>query len=195
MDGVNVDTAPVTTPSPPPTLDRDVLRETLSEVVREFFDSYSVPCAARSLTDLPPPAPPRAELGSIISLRGKSIGGGLAFVAPVDLIARLLPVPRRVEKADQQVRDWCGEITNQLLGRLKNKLAAYSLDFEVGTPVCFFGRSIRLVFLPDAEGISLGFEAASYDMRVHLDCTFEPAAIRATTDPPRIAAEGDFILF
>ncbi len=165
----------------------------MSTVVLEFFESYGVPCAEA-------PQPEHAEdggaaLGSIIALRGRGIQGGLAFVAPIDLVARLLPVPPKAETKDRQVRDWCSEMANQLLGRLKNKLSAYGLDFDVGTPVCFFGRSIRLVFLPDAEGVSLAFTSGGHDMRVHLDCSFDPGAPRPVAERPRIAAEGEVMLF
>ena len=61
--------------------------------------------------------------------------------------------------------------------------------------MCFFGRSIRLVFAPEAEGSSLCFRAESLDMQVHLDCSADDRLLGATSRPPRIAAEGEVILF
>jgi CheY-specific phosphatase CheX len=187
-------TTPSLSPSTPPALRREALREIVTTVVLEFFESYGVACVPAEVVEGAADDGGSA-LGAIIALRGKAIQGGLAFVAPVELVAKLLPVPPKTDGKDRQVRDWCSEMANQLLGRLKNKLVAYSIDFHVGTPVCFFGRSIRLVFLPDAEGVSLAFRSEGHDMRVHLDCSFDPGAPRAAADRPRIAAEGEVMLF
>lgn len=170
------------------------VRDVLAAAVTELFDSYGVGCEVfeGSAEDTASFAP---ELGSMVGFRGKNIRGGLAFVAPIDLIAELLPVPRSGDRDDRKLRDWSAEIANQLLGRLKNKLSKRSLNFDVGTPVCFTGKSIRLVFLPDAEGVSLSFRAAATTVRVHLDCTVASKLADADISDLRIAAEGDVLLF
>jgi CheY-specific phosphatase CheX len=172
------------------------VRDLLSSSVVEFFDSYGVECAALP-DDEGEAAQESLELGSIVGLRGKAVRGALAFVAPVSLITDLLPVPQDEEHVEIQLRDWCAEIANQVVGRLKNKLGSMTVDFDVGTPVCFTGRAIRLVFLPGAEGLSLSFRAAATPVRVHLDCSigFECTALDAVGEDLRIAAEGDVILF
>jgi len=88
-------------------------------------------------------------------------------------------------------------MANQLLGRLKNKLALFAIDFDVGVPVCFSGRSIRLVFVPEAEGISLSFAAISSEMHVHLDCALKPGALASARarSHVRVASEGEVMLF
>ncbi len=183
-----------------PSSEAGLLRDILGSVIVEFFDSYGIPCAvaptAGDGAGQPGGDGDGSELGAVISLRGRGVHGGLVFVAPVDLVARLLPVPD-TGACDRQVRDWCSEIANQLLGRLKNKLAAYSIDFDVGVPVCFSGKSIRLVFVPDADGISLEFAAVSSKMRVHLDCLLQPGALSQAREPGagRVASEGDVMLF
>jgi len=178
----------------PTALHRPILRDILSAVMVEFFNSYGLPCAPLTATERRAPDEARPDIGSIISLRGRHVRGGLAFLAPADLIARLLPVPDP-QLVDAQVRDWCSEMANQLLGRLKNKLAAYGIDFDVGTPTCFSGQGIRLVFVPDAEGICLAFEAASSQMQVYLDCSLEPGALAVQTERLRAATEGEVMLF
>jgi hypothetical protein len=171
-----------------------MLEGILSDVVLEFFDSYGVPCSPRRALDAES-GEAGTELGSMISIRGGKTHGGLAFVAPMGLVASLIPVPHRSESPEMAARDWCLEMANQLLGRLKNKLAAYSLTFDIGTPVCFSGRSIRLVFLPDAEGVALTFIVASHEFRVYLDWSFETGALPVKSGRIRIAAEGEVFLF
>ncbi len=189
------------TPAPvsvPPQLEQAVLRELLSAVIREFLEACGAPCVSMTYTERSTALAGGQELGTMISLRGRSVRGGLAFVAPVELVAKLHPVLDRSRAPDGQIRDWCLEMANRILGRLKNKLAPYGVEFDVGTPVCFSGRSIRLVFVPDAsddEAICLAFEAASSELRVHLDCSLQPGALARSTERLRIAAEGEVMLF
>jgi CheY-specific phosphatase CheX len=171
-----------------------VVRDLLSASVSEFFESYGVVCDPVEAA-VEEASPAHVELGSIIGFRGKTVRGGLAFVAPLGLINDLLPVPKDPDHADTQLRDWSAEIANQLVGRLKNKLSALSVDFDVGTAVCFTGKSIRLVFLPDAEGLSLSFRAGATSVQVHLDCSIATDGIGGDVEALRIVPEGDVLLF
>ena len=180
-----------------------LVREHLTSAVTEFFASCGAICAPT--TDDEPSAGDATELGAIIGFRGKTTRGGLAFVAPADLIVSLLPVPTDALRPDIQLRDWAAEIANQLVGRFKNKLGAAAGRFDVGSAVCFTGTSIRLVFLPNTEGLSVTFRVAGRTVRLHLDCTSNgagdaahPWALPGDAGPPgdfRIVAEGNVILF
>jgi CheY-specific phosphatase CheX len=169
------------------------VRDVMESSVLELFDTYGMPCAVS--VDTSADKAEGVELGSIVGFRGKGVRGGLAFVAPLSLLEKLLPVPRDEARSDIQLRDWSAEIANQLVGRIKNKLSSKTLDFDVGTPVCFTGKSIRLVFLPDADGTSLLLDAQGTLVRVHLDCTLSPELAEGVIEPLRIIPEGDVILF
>lgn len=172
----------------------DFVREVLSASVTEFFASYGVACGVAN--DVPETVDGSGvEIGSVIGFKGRNVRGAFAFVAPLDFIAELLPVPRERDRQDQQLRDWSAEIANQLVGRLKNKLSLRSVDFDVGSPVCFTGRSIRLVFLPDAEGVSMGFRSGSTAVRIHLDCSIDTGCADNVIEELRIVPEGDVIIF
>lgn len=171
-----------------------LVRDLLTSAVAEFFQSHGLECSAVQDTGEASTSA-LTELGSIIGFRGKTIRGGLAFVAPIDLIAELLPVPKDREHGDVQLRDWSAEIANQLVGRLKNKLSARSVNFDIGTAVCFTGKSIRLVFLPDAEGLSLTFQAGDAPVRIHLDCSISSEITGGDVEDLRIVPEGDVLLF
>src|SRR4029079_6676101 len=111
-----------------------------------------------------------AELSSTVGFFGKNIRGGLAFVADTVLIADLLPVSRSEPGFELQLRDWSAEMTNQLLGRLKNKVGTASFAFKVGIPACFSERSMRVCAgTGDPGGCSLTFKAGASSVRIHLD--------------------------
>lgn len=172
-------------------MEREVVVSTLESSVVEFFRAYGITCDKTESCA----AAPGAEMGSIVGFRGKGLRGGLAFVAPTELVARLLPVPKRPARGELQLRDWSAEIANQLVGRLKNKLSAHSIDFEIGTPVCFRGSSIRLSFLPEADGVTLDFNAGSDPVRVYLDCALAADGSATSAPAPRIVTEGEVVLF
>lgn len=173
-------------------MERDVVASTLESSVVEFFQAYGVACN-KSEGGGPPTGP---EMGSIVGFRGKGLRGGLAFVASAEFVARLLPVPPRPARGELQLRDWSAEIANQLVGRLKNKLSQHDIDFEIGTPVCFRGSSIRLSFLPEADGVTLDFAVGADPVRIYLDCALAPTEGSGATAPaPRIVTEGDIVLF
>jgi CheY-specific phosphatase CheX len=182
-------------------------RGSLSQSVLEFFRDYGVDFAsvvenpvtfpaADAEMEPPPTSARQCEMGSIVGFKGQNLRGGLAFVAPAELVARMLPVPKVAERADLQLRDWSAEIANQLAGRFKNKLSARAaFDFDVGTAVCFRGMSIRLSFMPSTDGVSLSFTIESAGVRVYLDCSFVCEGAAASDDVMRIIPEGDVVLF
>lgn len=175
----------------------------LSQSVIEFFRDYGLDCRSSDAVE-GEPSLDDMEMGSIVGFKGRGVRGGLAFVAPAALVAKLLPVPTAETKVDHQLRDWSAEIANQLLGRLKNKLSSQNVDFDIGTPVCFRGTSVRLSFLPNADGVSLAFDVErGGGVRVYLDCSVAAMgamAAKVTSSAnedfdPRIVAEGDVVLF
>lgn len=169
-----------------------LVTSTLESSVIEFFMAYGAVCCKVDRTE----EGPGPEMGSIVGFRGRGLRGGLAFVASPDFVARLLPVPKRAARAELQLRDWSSEIANQIVGRLKNKLSAHAIDFEIGTPVCFRGSSIRLSFLPEADGLTLDFRVGDDPVRVYLDCAVAPIEnADGPAPPPRIVTEGDVVLF
>lgn len=64
--------------------------------------------------------------GSAVLLAEESVAKDLAETTPLDPI------------------DWLGELCNQLVGRLKNKLAIYGILPQMGTPVTVCGRELDL---------------------------------------------------
>ena len=177
--------------------DRNYVRGSLSESVREFFRDYGVDCSVEEPDPVSSAPPPFGdfELGSVVGFKGAHLRGGLAFVAPAALVARMLPVPHDERRADYQLRDWSGEMANQLAGRLKNKLSARALDFDVGTVACFRGVSLRLEFLPAADAMSMCFTIANTGVRIYLDCSILPGALRGKPNSSPVVPEGEVVLF
>jgi hypothetical protein len=127
--------------------------------------------------------------GGIIELTGKGIRGRMTLASSHEPLAATKPVANGGE------REWLAELTNQLMGRIKNQLLLYAVEVTFGSPVTLRaehlaaqsrGKEPPLVF----EGGG-GFVQVSLD--VHLDRTFQ---MRDRPDPKLAGPEqGRIILF
>jgi hypothetical protein len=91
------------------------------------------------------------------------------------------------------MRDWLAELTNQLLGRVKNRLLAFGTVIHCSTPVVLGGERIApissqpLGHLFTADG---GLVSVWFDTVVRPDFTLSPRA-----DALELPSEGDALLF
>ena len=52
--------------------------------------------------------------------------------------------------AEEMLEDWIAELSNQLIGKLKNKLLKYNVRLKLGLPNAYFGTEISEL-LPDSQ--------------------------------------------
>jgi hypothetical protein len=90
-------------------------------------------------------------------------------------------------------RDWVGELTNQLMGRLKSKLVARDLGVELSTPIILSG--VRIQPLPKAtlEPTVLSSEHGS--VLVWLEIETAQGFVLGAEREGLSGAEGDVLLF
>jgi len=91
------------------------------------------------------------------------------------------------------MRDWLAELTNQLLGRVKNRLLAFGTVIHCSTPVVLGGERIApiasqpLGHLFTADG---GVVSVWFDTEVRADFVLSPL-----DDLSVLGQEGDALLF
>ena len=86
------------------------------------------------------------RVAGIVGFAADQFVGSIAIMAAPSAIASLLPEALVAVASDESViEDWVGELSNQLLGRAKNKLAAMGLSFKLATPTVVGGSRLRLV--------------------------------------------------
>ncbi|MBI2389581.1 MAG: chemotaxis protein CheX [Deltaproteobacteria bacterium] len=79
---------------------------------------------------------------SVIGFSGEQLSGSLALLLPPSVVERSHPL-RETGPLDAAARhDWAGEVGNQLLGRLKNRLLSYGIVLQMATPMTFSGREV-----------------------------------------------------
>src|SRR5438105_11537361 len=104
------------------------LREIVVGCAKDTFSMVNVDL----VVDTEPPShelPCPSPLAVFIGFAGRLLRGSLTLVAPFSLLQTTYPFALRAEpEAELDVLDWSGELANQLLGRISNRLAARGIE-------------------------------------------------------------------
>jgi hypothetical protein len=91
-----------------------------------------------------------------------------------------------------RLRDWLGELSNQLVGRLKMKLTARGLSVALTTPLALSG--VQLTPLPRASVGPMVFSSSQGPVLVWLETESEPG-VKLAPERPSDHAPGELLLF
>jgi len=94
----------------------------------ELFSSYGI--AAAPIRAAIPPAASTDEYAALIPFRYSGLNGTLSVLTDVKTLTRM----RQNLLNSRALADWTRELANQLMGRIKNRLARYNVMLEVGIP-------------------------------------------------------------
>ena len=123
----------------------------MSEMVllstQELFASYTNSCG-------PNPAQQSYSFAGIIGFTGEKIRGTIILATVAEVLQATRPT---AAETDSEQADWAGELANQLLGRIKNKLLAHGLVIQLSTPTSVTGESLRLALSSDARSSRLEY--------------------------------------
>jgi CheY-specific phosphatase CheX len=111
-------------------------------------------------------------LAATIGFTSENLRGFLMLTLDRDLASRSLPPNLREGAASEEIlADWTGELSNQLLGRLKGRFCPAGIEISLSTPIVFTGKEMhrfpntapiqRTLFF--AEGRLIVEIQASYD--------------------------------
>jgi hypothetical protein len=121
----------------------------------------------------------------VMGFVGDSVRGSCLLTAPEAAV--LAAGPRSAP-----VRDWIGELANQLVGRLKTKLMARGVTIALTTPVVLKG--VRLSPLPRTDAEPRVFDSAAGRVLVWVEVEVT-SAFEFGLDRELGAGEGDLLVF
>jgi len=134
---------------------------------------------------------------STIGFTAERILGVLVLTVSRALAEASLPSNLRAARAtDEIVADWAGELSNQCLGRLKNRFYAAGVEIALSTPTVFAGKELRHFAHPSPLYRSLYFEGPGsllVEFQAHYGEDFELGEEGAVQEesPP----EGEVLFF
>jgi CheY-specific phosphatase CheX len=172
--------------------ERDVqqlFEQVSSRACEELFSRYGV--AVRRAADGDDPVTPDFLVCSVIGFTGRDLRGTLILALTEDLSGLSNPVGG----GPMSQRDWVGELSNQLLGRIKLDLLRWGIEISLNLPALLLGR--HLAPLPRAELKPLKFALAKGAAAVWIEVEARPGF---KLQPPGTVEEagpaaGDALLF
>lgn len=150
----------------------------------ELFAAYGVALNASEADFI---ASEEALLSGVIGFVGPELRGTCL------LVGNRLPIELSSPQKDH-TRDWVGELTNQLVGRLKRKFSGYGLEVALTTPVVLTGMHLRPI--PRRELSPRVFSTDSGSIMVWVEVEAEPGfALGPAVSSDSTSAEGDVLMF
>jgi hypothetical protein len=178
---------------------RDSDKKELVECVETCAIDVCSSCgiAVDACSDGPSSQNTASSIVAMVGYAGPVMRGTLTIVAPQRLVRACYPVSAE-SVGLHELFDWWGEVANQFLGRVKNKLVGRGVEIHQSTPKSLLADQLR--FLVSDQSISV-FEVASGDDRIGVwfDAESNGSAALFTASPSvapaPAAAEGEMFLF
>lgn len=175
----------------------DTIDEIIAQAVGALLEHTGHPVSAYHKRDGSSVAGEDAAL-TVVGYVGEQVQGTLTLVCNEQMIRETLPFPlRELIPGEEDLHDWLGELGNQLLGRIKNKLGVFGVEFRITPPSTIYAENLTL---PPAARDSLDWFEFETDcgtllvrLLVQAPAGWElPLPIIITEPPP---TEGDLLLF
>lgn len=125
-------------------------------------------------------------LSGVIGFVGPTLRGTCLLVgnrSPIELSS-----PQK-----QHTRDWVGELTNQLVGRLKRKFLGFGLEVALTTPVVLSGLHLRP--MPRGKLSPRVFSTESGSIMIWVEVEAERGFELGPAISDSTSAEGDVLMF
>jgi chemotaxis protein CheX len=168
-----------------PACNQEIVNSIVVQVTEELFAAYEVKVQEQA----EPAGDPGDEVlfAGVIGFTGSAMRGTLVLAPTRKLLERSHATTRC------EFRDWAGELANQLLGRIKNRLRAYGVEIHVSTPVLLKGT--YLASIPRGELSLRCFAASPGNVSVWFDAEVSDGICFAEPEPQNGPSEGDTIIF
>jgi chemotaxis protein CheX len=162
----------------------------------------SLPPNARKISIAPKDAPAEATVAGVVGFTCLAMRGTLLLATAFEVIAAARPGELRQRTLSKKsacdwilVRDWAGELANQVLGRIKNRLHRYSVSFDVSPPTALSGTALAFATPRGPAPQLYLFTAGQHEVRFCFDAIFDPGRQVSADGPEGEDAEGKVILF
>jgi chemotaxis phosphatase CheX-like protein len=133
---------------------------------------------------------------SVLSASGEGIRLSSTLSLDRELLVRTHPSGAS-DVPEREVEDWCRELNNQLVGRLKNKLLRAGCEVSTGLPVLIRGTDMVAVTSDDQDFRQYFFSSKYGNLAFTLAMLLSPdlTLVAAAADAGEVRAEGAMALF
>lgn len=157
----------------------------------ELFQSRGIAVAPLPSAVGNPHQPTYFGLAGVVTLCSANASGSLSL-SWADSVFSLFTPP--VVANAMGARDLLRELTNQLSGRLKNRLLNFQLMLSIGVPTVLSGQALERQRLRTETEVVYLFRTLRGEVVVTLDLSIDGDLLNYS-NTQRVAKEGDFIAF
>lgn len=168
------------------TKNEEIIERCVSDSCVALFTDYALP-----LVRLPEEALRTAEpllFCGVVGFSGEQMRGAILLATSREPLGRTSPT------SDSSLREWIAELSNQLLGRIKNRLLQHGVTIHLSTPIVLRGQQIAPI--SQGELTPFAFSCAGGHVCVWFDSETAPNVdLTQLVDTDGLAAEGTSTLF
>ena len=173
---------------------KTLVREAIDELLRSTDGLTAYKFA--SAQDSPEATLPTAVI-SVLGFSGEQMKGSLVISCERKLLEKSHPNNAMgMPIGDEDITDWIGELANQMLGRLKNKITIYGCSFSMSTPTTMSSNGLKLTKPKNGSSLEIRYTGDLGELVIHFLAVIDPIFNFDTTQKKMDAKkEGDSILF
>jgi hypothetical protein len=163
-----------------------IIEQTVSESCISLFEDYALPLV-RTVAG---PLEGDSELlyCGVVGFSGEQMRGSVLLATSREPLGRTSPTN------DASFREWIAELSNQLLGRVKNKLIPRGVTLHLSTPIVLRGH--HLAPIPRAEQVPFVFSCEGGYVCVWFDAELQPGLdLSQVEETTGLIGEGESMLF
>jgi hypothetical protein len=157
----------------------------------ELFQSRGIAVAPISAAAGNPHQPIYFTLAGVVAVNAPKTSGSLTL-SWADEVFSLFSPP--VAVTAMAARDLLRELTNQLSGRIKNRLLNFKLLLTIGVPSVLSGQALERQRPRRVSEVVYLFRTLRGEMVVTFDLDIDPSTLNFS-DTQKVAKEGEFIAF
>lgn len=165
-----------------------IIETVVSESCLSLFEDYALPLRRARVGGLLPDEDADLLFCGVVGFSGEQMRGTLLLATSKEPLGRTSPT------TDASLREWIAELSNQLLGRIKNKLLARGVTLHLSTPIVLRGQ--HLAPLSRAELVPFAFTCDGGYVCVWLDAEIKVGVdLSQEIDTAGLITEGTSTLF
>lgn len=157
----------------------------------ELFQSRGIAVAPLPASGAPPRHVTYFSLAGVVAISSPKASGSLSL-SWADQVFSLFTPP--VPASSMSARDLLRELTNQLSGRIKNRLLNFSLMLNIGVPTVLSGQALERQRQRRETELVYSFRTLRGEILVTLELVIDGDAINYS-GASKVAREGEFIAF
>lgn len=167
---------------------RAVLQDAIPSVTSALLADFGVDLQATDSTG--------AKRAAIIGFSGDLVRGSMGLVVDPLLLTHAHRCMMGEAPEESQMNDLLGELSNQLLGRIKTVLLRYQVEIYLSTPMVLRGISLSVCGNPEDGLLQTHFNSSYGPVGVWLDLHHEPGLeVELQPEVETLVEEGELLFF